>query len=66
MYYINYALYINDFAEFFEERWATVASLANTLFYFLLFVDDTALVAKSAEKLQALLNIKAHFSEYGS
>ena len=58
-----FSLYINDFAEFLEMRWAPVVSLANTLFSFLLFVDDTALVAKSAEELQTLLNLTESYLE---
>ena len=58
-----FSLYINGFAEFLEMRWAPVVSLANNLFSFLLFVDDTALVAKSAEELQTLLNLTESYLE---
>lgn len=52
-----FCLYINDIVEFFEEKWAPTVSLGNLALSLLLFADDAALIARSAEDLQILLNI---------
>ena len=52
-----FCLYINDIVEFFEEKRAPTVSLGNLALSLLLFADDAALIARSAEDLQILLNI---------